>query len=212
MNEVYISVDIETDGPIPGDNSMLTLGAVPVVRTGPKAWELRVGDAFYIRMLQRQGALMNHDTEDWWRKQDDAVRYEAFHAEPRVHPREAMVEFAEWTESVSSAQPVFVARPTGFDYSFVNWYLVHYLGAKRAHALYSHRALDMRSLMMGMHPKLGFYSAQSSLMDEKYHLDTGHKITAHRALSDAVEQGSTFMGMMSELDSRNGSEQAPSNV
>ena len=27
MKEIYISVDIETDGPIPGPNSMLSFGA-----------------------------------------------------------------------------------------------------------------------------------------------------------------------------------------
>ena len=27
MNEIYVSVDIEADGPIPGDNSMLSIGS-----------------------------------------------------------------------------------------------------------------------------------------------------------------------------------------
>ena len=44
INDIYVSVDIEADGPIPGDFSMLSLGAVAFNDDGEEIDSFSSGD------------------------------------------------------------------------------------------------------------------------------------------------------------------------
>ena len=103
MSEIYFSVDIETDGPIPGQNSMLSLGAVALDGHGNEL------STYTVNFTELPGARPDPDTMEWWAKQPAAV-VEAARGNPQ-NPRSATVMFREWVESVAgerSAKPVFV--------------------------------------------------------------------------------------------------------
>lgn len=108
----YIMVDIEADGPIPGDYSMVALGAV-VVREG-------LEDTFYGRLAPISDAWV-----------PEALAVSGFTREETLDfddPTEVMTAFAEWIRSISQGRPLFVSDNNGFDWSFTNWYFHHFTG------------------------------------------------------------------------------------
>jgi hypothetical protein len=108
----YVMVDIEADGPIPGDYSMVCLGAVIVepvlVRT------------FYATLAP---------ISDKW--VPEALRVSGFSREETRQfgePAAEMARFEKWLQETVQGRPVFVADNNGFDWQFVNWYFHHFLG------------------------------------------------------------------------------------
>lgn len=104
--------DIESDGPIPGDYSMVCFGAV-VVRPG-------LTDTFYGT---------THPISDKW--DPEALAISGFSREQHEgfdDPKQTMLKFANWIEEVSVGRPIFIADNNGFDWQWINWYFHHYLG------------------------------------------------------------------------------------
>ena len=108
----FIMVDIEADGPIPGDYSMVCFGAV-VVESGLERTfygELRpISDKFIPEALAVSGFTREHVMDF-------------------PEPAGVMQSFAEWIASVSADRPMFVSDNNGFDWQFINWYLHHFTG------------------------------------------------------------------------------------
>ncbi len=108
----YVMVDIEADGPIPGDYSMVALGAV-VVESG-------LSKTFYATL---------QPVSDKWLPEALAVagftRDESFQFES---PQVVMNRFRSWVASCVSSRPIFISDNNGFDWQFVNWYFHHFLG------------------------------------------------------------------------------------
>ena len=71
--EIYISVDIETDGPIPGEYSMLSLGAAAFM---PDDESNTVG-TFEVNLPRLDGAGQDPDTMKWWDTQKEAWEHVA---------------------------------------------------------------------------------------------------------------------------------------
>ncbi|HEU4966881.1 MAG TPA: 3'-5' exoribonuclease [Candidatus Saccharimonadales bacterium] len=111
-NQIYIVVDIEGDGPVPGLYSMLSLGAVASTA------DEEVG-SFYRKLMPLLDAGQYPPTMDWWQSQPDAWHEATTNAQPA---RLVMQEFNEWVRSFDKV-PVFVAQPVGYDYTYVSWYL-----------------------------------------------------------------------------------------
>jgi DNA polymerase III alpha subunit (gram-positive type) len=108
----YIMVDIESDGPIPGDYSMICFGAVVVnnqldttylgkIRPISDKW---IPEALKISGYTREQTLLFDD------------------------PQATMNNFAEWIQNNSNGKPIFISDNNGFDWQFVNWYFHHFLG------------------------------------------------------------------------------------
>ena len=70
--EIVVSIDVETDGPIPGRNSMLNLGAV-AFRQSADGLQGEEIDAFAVNLETLPEASANEKTMAWWRQQDPAV-------------------------------------------------------------------------------------------------------------------------------------------
>ena len=66
MNEIYISTDVETDGPIPGPHSMLSLGSAAY--TADKI----LVSTFSANLETLPGARAHPKTAEWWAKQPEA--------------------------------------------------------------------------------------------------------------------------------------------
>ncbi len=191
--EVYVSVDIEADGPIPGPHSMLSLGAAAflVERGGAAPPATRLG-TFSVNLETLPGAAADPATLRWWRSQPAA--WAACRIEPRP-PAEAMADFTRWLGALPG-RPVFVAYPAGFDFTFVYWYLVRFTGASP----FSHAALDIKTMAMTL---LGtpFRDTTKRTMPARWRGAAGH---SHVAVEDALEQGELFCQMLREARARLG--------
>ncbi len=113
METVYVVIDIEADGPIPGDNSMLSFAAVAIT---PEGREIGTFEAVLMPLAD---ARPDADTIAWFETQPDA--YAAATANPR--PAAAVIaEFIEWVSALPG-RPVFAAHPIAFDGGWIDYYL-----------------------------------------------------------------------------------------
>lgn len=169
---VYVVVDIETDGPVPGIHSMLSIGAVATSATQEVS-------TFYRTILPMESAQPDPDTAQWWRRQPDLWKEVTTNAIPAV---QAMREFLAWIDDLGK-KPVFVAHPIGFDYAFVNWYLFKFAGMS-PFVTYAPdmKTLDLQSFMAG---KLGLTVAESHRSKLEPTLLKGMPDHTHNALDDA---------------------------
>jgi len=107
----FIMVDIESDGPIPGDFSMVCLGAVAV--------EPGLSRTFY--------GQLKPISEAWV---PDALKVSGFTREQTLgfaEPALTMQQFASWLSSLRAKRLLFISDNNGFDWQFVNWYFHHFL-------------------------------------------------------------------------------------
>jgi hypothetical protein len=180
MEEIYISTDVETDGPIPGPHSLLSLGSAAY--RGDKT----LLGTFSANLETLPGALGHPDTIAWWKKNPEA--WEACRKDPEP-PQSAMRRYVDWIRSFEG-RPVFVAYPAGFDFLFVYWYLIRFTGASP----FSHSALDIKTYAMAM-LKLPYRESTKKNMPKRWFDPHRH---THVAVDDAIEQGALFCNMLRE--------------
>lgn len=107
----HIVVDIEADGPIPGDYSMICFGAVVVDKNLDKI--------FYGKL---KPISENYDPK--------ALAVSGFSREETLqfdNPLDVMLRFEAWIKDNSKGGPIFVSDNNGFDWMFVCWYFHHFL-------------------------------------------------------------------------------------
>jgi hypothetical protein len=186
MPEVYVSTDVETDGPIPGPNSMLSFASAAYL-----ADKTLVG-TFEANLVTLPGAHGDPKTMEWWQTQPAA--WAACRANPR-NPAVAMLEYVAWVKALPG-KPVFVAYPAGFDFLFVYWYLMRFAGESP----FSHSALDIKTYAMAV---LGteYREATKRKLPRAWFDDLPH---THVALDDAKGQGALFCNMLAERERRFG--------
>jgi hypothetical protein len=180
MDEIYISTDIEADGPIPGPHSMLSIGAAAY--TADKT----LVSTFSANLETLPGAQSHPKTAQWWATQPEA--WAACRKDPEA-PELAMTRFVSWIRTLEG-KPVFVAYPAGFDFLFVYWYLMKFVGESP----FSHTALDIKSFAMAV-LKTNYRESTKRNMPKRWFDDLPHK---HIALSDAIEQGALFCNMLKQ--------------
>lgn len=125
-----IMVDIESDGPIPGDYSMICFGAVVV--------DPSLDKTFYGK-LKPISEKYN----------PDALAVSGFSREETIafdDPAKVMSEFAEWIAANSDGRPFFISDNNGFDWQFINWYFHHFTGSNP----FGHSSTNLGSLYKGM--------------------------------------------------------------
>lgn len=181
--EIYFSTDIETDGPIPGPNSMLSFGCVALDEGGKEL------GAFSRNLELLPGAQGAPDTMTWWSQPEQQAAWEACRKDP-VPPERAMRDYVAWVEGFRS-RPVFVAYPAGFDFLFVYWYLVAFTGSSP----FSFSALDIKSFAMAI---TGLSYRQCTKRNWPRRWMSAKGSHTHVALDDAREQGAMFMAMLAE--------------
>ena len=174
--EIFISVDIEASGPVPGTYSMLAVGASVVGRSDPQFYaELRpINNASVIAAMAVVGRTL-----------------EEFHQTGR-EPSDVMSQFASWVRKVSeNGKPVFVGFNAAFDWAFVSWYFDKF----QIENPFGVAALDIKSFYMGM-SGCAWEQTRSSRLPTKYRGEMQH---THNALSDAVEQAGIFERMARDV-------------
>lgn len=183
MSELYISVDIESDGPIPGMYSMLSFGAAAFILNGSM-----IG-TYSANLETLPGAKQDPDTMQWWSTQKEA--WDA-HRKNTKKPEKAMPDFVSWVKHLKkrhNASPVFVGYPAGFDFTFMYYYMRAFAGESP----FSFSALDIKSYAMA---KLGTEFRKTAKRNMPRHWFSKTKRHNHIALDDAIEQGELFINIL----------------
>ena len=127
----FVMVDVESDGPIPGDYSMICFGAVVVDETLEKT--------FYARL---------RPISDKW--VPEALAVSGFTREQTMQfdpPLQAMHAFRDWLRAYASAgRLMFISDNNGYDWQFINWYFHHFLGENP----FGHSSTNLGSLYKGV--------------------------------------------------------------
>ena len=180
MAEIYVSTDVEADGPIPGPHSMLSFASAAFDEQG------RMHSTFSANLELLEGAAGHPDTMTWWQGNPEAW------AQSRTAPRppaEAMAAYVEWLDTLPG-KPVFVGYPAAYDFLFVYWYLIRFAGRSP----FSHSALDIKTYAMAV-LGLPYRQTTKARMPKRWFSDTPH---THVALDDAIEQGHLFCHLLAE--------------
>lgn len=169
-NELFISVDVETSGPIPGEFSLLSIGACAVddPRHQFECLLKPISDKADSKALEVSGLSMEHLAIDG------------------LEPRPAMENFEAWLKALAGDedQLIFVGFNAPFDWSFVNYYFHRFLGRNP----FGFTALDIKAFYMG---KTGcsWRETRSSVMRQSLKPALAGN---HDALRDALYQAEMF--------------------
>jgi DNA polymerase III epsilon subunit-like protein len=126
----YIMVDVETDGPIPADYSMICFGAIII--------DEQLDKTFY--------GQLKPISEEWIPK---ALEVSGFTRQATLsfdEPKIVMERFSDWILTYSKTQPMFISDNNGFDWQFVNYYFHHFLGSNP----FGHSSTNLGSLYKGL--------------------------------------------------------------
>ncbi|KAA6099013.1 3'-5' exonuclease [Pantoea dispersa] len=168
--EIYISVDIETTGPIPGEYDLISIGACVVGKP----------EENFSCLIKPQGGLV----------EDEALAVTGLNIDELNENGKnisiAIELFDNWLkgEQFKDKKIVFVGFNAAFDWSFINYAFIKQLGKNP----FGFTALDIKSYYMGKFGTL-WQETKSSKIDVK--LKTKNLAT-HNALQDAIYQSEIF--------------------
>ncbi len=123
-------VDVESDGPIPGDYSMICFGAIVV--------EPSLQKTFY--------GQLKPISEKW---SPEALAVSGFTREEALQfeePKTVMDQFSGWIAASSHGRPLFISDNNGFDWQFINWYFHHFEHSNP----FGHSSSNLGSLYKGL--------------------------------------------------------------
>lgn len=168
--EIFVSVDVETAGPIPGEYSLLSIGACNVDNDAQTfACELQpINDNADPKALKVSGFSL----EDLRRT--------------GLPPTEAMHRFRDWLKDLVDRDSVlvFVGFNAPFDWSFINYYFHKFLGENP----FGFTALDIKAYYMGS-TGCRWSDTRSSRIDAAIRTT---RQPDHKALHDAKYQAELF--------------------
>ena len=108
----FVIVDVESDGPIPAEFSMVCFGAV--------LFDDRLDKSFYGK---------TRPISD--RFDPEALAVSGFSREKHLtfdDPKVVMEAFAGWLDQHTKGRPIFVSDNLAFDWQFINYYFHRFLG------------------------------------------------------------------------------------
>jgi len=192
MKDLYICTDIEADGPIPGEYSMLSIGAIAIDEEG------KIFGDFYKKLKKLPGAKQHPATMMWWKQNKEA--YEEATANPE-DPKKVMSAYLKWSndmkEKTKAQELVFLGWPLGYDYMFVYWYLAKFIDDFKTVSpfklLFTHNGVDFTSYAMGM-LNLTFTDALVKNLPKKWFNVEIER--THKAVDDAKRQALIFINMI----------------
>lgn len=189
-SNVYVSLDIETTGPIPGINAMLSLGAAAYNEGGEFLLD------FDVNLQITDGFVWDTSTRDWWNKQSDAAWLGATRFP--VPPDTAMYLFRTYLHKLMqeySARVTFVCWPTIYDMPFVQYYYARY--GVRDIDIKLHNVIDIKTMAM---LALGTSYLNTRKQDmPRIWFPPDFIEHSHIAVEDAKEQGYMFFQIRKSL-------------
>ena len=197
MTDFYISVDIESFGPIPGPNSMVNLGAVAYTADKRKLGE------FDGNLQEIEGSVRDPDTMDnFWLKPAQAETLKIITTDP-LPAIDVMRNFRAWVDEMTVAAreatgdagvgPVLVAYPSGFDFLYIYWYWMRYLGE---HPSFWFKCIDIKTYAAGKfnvpYNMCNKSAKRGGVLVEYWPKDKPH---THLGVDDAYEQLLVFFNV-----------------
>lgn len=175
--EMFVSVDVETAGPIPGEYSLLSIGAC-VVNDPAKTFscELKpINRNADPKALEVSGLSLDQLAKNG------------------LEPAEAMQAFSQWLDTLvgKDGSVVFVGLNAPFDWSFVNYYFHRFTGGNP----FGFTALDIKALFMGA-TGCDWVDTRSSKMAQRL---SPRLKGDHQALHDAQYQAELFSLIRTKL-------------
>lgn len=182
--EIYVSVDVEADGRIPGRHSMLSFASAAFTL------EKAVLATFSANLETLEGAGCDPQVMAWWRGQPAA--WAACRENPR-DPAEAMDAFASHLKTAVGrhGKPVFMGFPAAYDFGWINWYLHAFTGGNP----FGISGLCLKSTAAAI-LKCDYRQASKRNFPKRWFDRLPH---THVALDDAIEQGAMGINMLREL-------------
>jgi hypothetical protein len=181
--DLYISADVETDGPAPGRHSMLSFGLAIAGRYDGRRFECVEAEhhTFYREL---QPAFDQVDPQALAISGLDRKRLLTEGAEPA----RAMHEASRWVlEQAGEHRPVLVAFPLAFDWLWLQWHFLRFCPVGSPFSFSS--CLDMKTM---------FWMRQGTTLDRAGKGDLPadlrpRRAHTHNALDDAIEQAELFV-------------------
>lgn len=176
----YLSFDVETDGPTPLKNSLLSVGIVIFDEDSTEISSLKVN------IKRRPAGVENPATMKWWNTQPDA--WTACHLDV-IDPGEAMYQIAKFIRVFSGLFELrWVAGPAAFDWMFLKCYYDRYGPPDRPDIGYScHCLSEVKRICHDLLEDATIEQYLSSATPALSH--------THDALDDAREQGYTYLAL-----------------
>lgn len=183
--DVYFSADVETDGPIPGPYSMLSFALVYAGQFDGHRFE-RPTD--FKKVFYRELRPISENFEP------DALRINQLDRNRLLRegsdPATAMMDAAHWIDSMTGAgEPVLVAYPLSFDWSWLYWYFMNF-GYKKSPFNHS-RCFDIKTAF-AVKANIPISEAGRSRIDPLLRPTRPH---THIAQDDAIEQAEIFANL-----------------
>lgn len=178
MNEIYVSTDVEANGPIPGSYSMLSFASAAYLA------DKTLVSTFSVNLKKLSTAKEDPKTMEWWRQNPSAWNACRLNCQ---EPSLAMHEYAQWVLGLPG-KPVFAAYPAAYDFMFVYWYLMEFVG----NSPFEHNALDIRSFAMSL-LKTTYNGSSKRDLPVDWFDPLPH---THIALDDAIAQGALLCNML----------------
>lgn len=180
--DAYFSADVETDGPIPGPYSMLSFA---LVYAGSFDGEKFERPSEYSRRFYAELKPISNEFESAALAVNglDRNRLER----EGQNPAEAMSHAGEWVREIAgSAQPVLVAYPLSFDWSWLYWYFLRF--NKSGSPFDYSKCFDIKTAY-AVKAHVGIADAGRNRIDD--FLQSHHPHT-HNAIDDAIGQAQLF--------------------
>lgn len=170
---MYVMVDIESDGPIPGDYSMVSFGAVIVDEKLDKTFYSEALAPISKKYDEKALAISGH-------KRDYLELY-------GLDPKNRLLAFEEWVQKSITKKPVFISDNNGFDWSFINWYFHHFLGRNP----FGYSSQNLNSLYKGL--QRDYYASFKHLRKTRH---------THHPVDDALGNAEALWVMLQEFPKR----------
>lgn len=193
-SEIYISTDIECNGPIPGEYSMLSFGSVAFNKDG------KILGEFYRKLKLLPKAKQHPETMRFWKENPEAWKEATSNQE---EPEKVMEDFVKWCWQFRSkndeTRPVFVSWPATFDFMFVYWYMVKFNKDFERDFIqktpFAIAGLDIKTYAATM-LKQNYLDIHYETLPKRWVKNTGEH--THNALDDAKKAGKIFINLLKE--------------
>lgn len=167
----YFSVDVEADGPIPGDYSMIWFGAVIVEQKLSRTFEgkLQPITKNYVPEALKVSGLTREQTEQF------------------EQPIIVMQRFVQWVKNNlnPNERPVLISDNNGFDWMFMCWYMWHFVGENP----FGYSSANINWLYKGI--TRNFFKSFKHLRETKHD---------HNPLNDAKGNAEAFIKIAAQIN------------
>lgn len=180
--DAYFSADVETDGPIPGQYSILSFAIVYAGSFDGKRFKR---PARYEPVLYKELKPISDNF------QQEALLVNGLDR-PRLclegeSPQSAMTEACRWIKNIAgTAKPVLVAYPLSFDWAWLYWYFIRF--SEDGSPFDYSRCFDIKTAV-AVKAAIPISDAGRSKLDPS--LLPQHRHT-HHAIDDAIAQAEIF--------------------